>query len=139
MPIADFSMTDAPAVAPDAGVALMAREGIRAVVDCVFCNIVRGHAPAEVRCEDEEFLAFDDLFPKAETHLLVVPRAHHANLDEWIDAGGSSDRMLAFVSRAAREAGVAGRYRLVTNVGRDAGQLIYHVHWHVLAGDLPAF
>lgn len=117
----------------------MAREGIRAVVDCVFCNIARGFAPAEIRLESEEFLAFDDLFPKASTHLLVVPREHHQDLDAWVDAGGSSDRMLEFVAQAAREVGVDGRYRLLTNVGRDAGQLIYHVHWHVLAGDLTAF
>jgi len=131
-------MVDVPD-APDAGVALMAREGIRALVDCVFCNIAQGFAPAEIRHQDDEFLAFDDLFPKAPTHLLVVPRAHHANLDAWVDAGGSSDRMLAFVVEAARAVGVDGRYRLVTNVGRDAGQIIYHVHWHVLAGDLTAF
>lgn len=117
----------------------MAREGIRAIVDCVFCNIAQGFAPAEIRLEDDEFVAFDDLFPKASTHLLVIPRAHHDQLDAWIDAGGSSDRMLAFVARAAEQAGVAGNYRLITNVGREAGQLIPHVHWHVLSGDLAAF
>ena len=117
----------------------MAREGIKAVVDCVFCNIEKGFAPANIRHQDDEFLAFDDLFPKAATHLLVIPRAHHENLDDWVDSGGSSDRMLAFVGEVARQAGVDGRYRLITNVGRDAGQLIYHVHWHILAGDLTAF
>ncbi|MCW2955906.1 MAG: histidine triad nucleotide-binding protein [Thermoleophilia bacterium] len=108
-------------------------------MDCVFCNIVKGFAPADIRVEDDEFIAFTDLFPKAETHILVVPRAHHDNLDAWVDAGGSSDRMLAFVARVARELDVAGGYRLITNVGREAGQIIYHVHWHVLAGDLKAF
>lgn len=117
----------------------MARQGIRTVVDCVFCNIVRGYAPAQVRCEDDEFIAFDDLFPKAATHVLVTPREHHADLDAWVDAGGSSDRMLAFVERTARECGVDGRYRLITNVGPDAGQIIFHLHWHVLAGELRAF
>jgi histidine triad (HIT) family protein len=113
--------------------------GIRAVVDCVFCSIAKGFAPAEIRLQDDEFLAFDDLYPKAPTHVLVVPRQHHENLDAWVDAGGSSDRMLQFVARTAREVGVEGRYRLITNVGRDAGQLIYHVHWHVMSGDLSAF
>lgn len=117
----------------------MAREGIRAVVDCVFCNIVQGFAPANIRCEDEEFLAFDDLYGKAATHVLVIPRAHHADLDAWVDAGGSSDRMLEFIARTARECGIDGRYRLITNVGSDAGQVIFHLHWHLLAGDLPAF
>jgi histidine triad (HIT) family protein len=117
----------------------MAREGIRAVVDCVFCNIAKGFAPAKVVLEDEEFIAIHDLYPKAETHLLVIPREHHENLDKWVEAGGSSDRMMAFVGRTAEAAGVSGAYRLVTNVGRDAGQLIFHMHWHVLAGELPAF
>lgn len=117
----------------------MAREGIKGVVDCVFCNIAKGFAPAQVRLQDDEFLAFDDLFPKASTHVLVVPREHHENLDEWVAAGGSSDRMMNFVSRATRELGVDGNYRLITNVGREAGQIIYHVHWHVLSGDLAAF
>jgi histidine triad (HIT) family protein len=117
----------------------MAREGIRGVVDCVFCNIAKGFAPAEVRLQDEEFIAFDDLFPKASAHVLVIPREHHENLDAWVDAGGSSDRMLAFVGRVARELGIDGDYRLITNVGRDAGQIIFHVHWHVLSGDLTAF
>lgn len=117
----------------------MAREGINRAVDCVFCNIAKGFAPANIRLEDEEFLAFDDLYPKASTHLLVIPREHHENLDAWVDAGGSSDRMLAFASRVAQEVGVAGNYRLITNVGREAGQLIYHVHWHMLSGDLAAF
>jgi histidine triad (HIT) family protein len=117
----------------------MAREGIRGVVDCVFCNIAKGFAPAEIRHENEEFLAIDDLFPKASTHVLIIPRAHHANLDEWVDADESSDRMLAFAREAAEQVGVAGNYRLITNVGRDAGQLIFHLHWHMLAGELNAF
>ena len=108
-------------------------------MDCVFCNIAKGFAPAAKVLEDEEFLAFDDLFPKASTHVLVVPRVHHENLDEWVAGGGSSDRMLAFVGRVAQEAGIAGHYRLITNVGRDAGQVIFHVHWHLLSGELPAF
>lgn len=117
----------------------MAREGIKGVVDCVFCNIAKGFAPAEIRLEDEEFLAFDDLFPRASTHLLVIPREHHENLDAWVQAGGSSDRMLAFAAKAAEAAGIGGGYRLLTNVGRDAGQLIFHQHWHVMAGNLAAF
>jgi len=108
-------------------------------VDCVFCNIAKGFAPATVRLHDDEFMAFDDAFPKAATHVLVIPRAHHGNLDEWVASGGSSDRMLAFASRAAEACGVGGGYRLITNCGADAGQIIFHVHWHILAGDLTAF
>lgn len=109
-------------------------------MSCVFCAIAAGESPASIRLEDEEFVAFDDLFPKADTHVLVIPREHHDDLDAWVASGGSSDRMLAFAARAAAEAGVSGRYRLITNVGADAGQVIPHVHWHILAGsDLPGF
>lgn len=108
-------------------------------MDCVFCNIARGFEQASIRLQDEEFVAFDDLFPKAATHILVIPREHHDDLDAWVDAGGSSDRMLAFVGKVAQEAGVAGSYRLITNVGSEAGQIIFHQHWHVLSGDLAAF
>lgn len=107
---------------------------------CVFCRITAGDLPADVVASDEEFIAFRDVDPRAATHVLVVPRDHHVDLDAWIAAGGSSDRMLAFVRRVAGELGVEGRYRLITNVGADAGQVVFHLHWHVLAGTrLPGF
>lgn len=110
-------------------------------MDCVFCNIVKGFAPATIVHADDEFVAFEDLFPKAATHVLVVPRAHHTDLDAWVAEApaGASDRMLAFVGEVARRLDVAGRYRLITNVGADAGQIIFHQHWHILAGELRAF
>lgn len=111
-------------------------------MDCVFCTIIAGGLPATIVCEDEDFLAFRDIAPKAETHLLVVPRAHHADLDAWVAGteAGASDRMLAFVVRAAEAAGVTGRYRVIANVGAGAGQEVFHLHWHVMAGsDLPGF
>jgi len=108
--------------------------------DCVFCQIATEQLPSDVVAADDEFLAFRDIQPRAATHVLVVPRAHHAHLDDWVAAGGSSDRMLAFVRRVATELDVAGRYRLVTNVGEDAGQVVDHLHWHVLSGPrLPGF
>jgi histidine triad (HIT) family protein len=102
---------------------------------------VAGYAPATIVAENEEFVAFEDLFPKAATHVLVVPRVHERDLDAWVASAGAgaSDRMLAFVGQVARELGVAGRYRLITNVGADAGQIIFHQHWHILAGELRAF
>ncbi len=107
---------------------------------CVFCQIATEQLPSEVVASDAEFLAFRDVQPRAATHVLVVPRAHHDHLDSWIESGGSSDRMLAFVRGVASELGVAGRYRLVTNVGEGAGQVVDHLHWHVLSGPrLPGF
>ena len=107
---------------------------------CVFCRIVAGELPSDVVASDDEFLAFRDVQPRASTHVLVVPREHHVDLDAWVAAGGSGDRMLAFVRDAAAELDVSGRYRLITNVGEDAGQVVGHLHWHVLAGSrLPGF
>jgi histidine triad (HIT) family protein len=108
--------------------------------DCVFCRIASGELPAEVVRSDEEFLAFRDVQPRAATHVLVIPRAHVDDLDAWLAAGGSSDRMLTFVRDVAAELEVSGKYRLITNVGEDAGQVVPHLHWHVVAGRrLPGF
>ena len=108
--------------------------------DCIFCKIAREEVPSEVVMASEEFLAFRDIQPRAATHVLVVPRVHHDDLDAWIAAGGSSDRMLGFVRQVVDALDVAGRYRLVTNVGEDAGQVVPHLHWHVMAGSrLPGF
>ncbi|MCW2923553.1 MAG: hypothetical protein JWM98_957 [Thermoleophilia bacterium] len=107
---------------------------------CVFCRIASEELPSEVVRADDEFLAFRDVQPRAATHVLVLPRAHHADLDAWTASGGSSDRMLTFVRDVAADLDVAGRYRLVTNVGEDAGQVVPHLHWHVMAGArLPGF
>jgi len=70
---------------------------------CVFCRIASSDVSADIVHEDPTFLAFRDMHPRARTHVLVIPRAHHADLDTWIGAGGSSDEMLAFV-RATAEA-----------------------------------
>lgn len=108
--------------------------------ECVFCRIVSGELASDVVAQDDEFLAFRDVQPRAATHVLVVPRAHVVDLDAWIDGGGSSDRMLAFVRDVASELDVSGRYRLVTNVGEAAGQVVAHLHWHVMAGPrIPGF
>jgi histidine triad (HIT) family protein len=108
--------------------------------DCVFCKISAGELPATKVHENDDFLAFADLDPKADTHVLVIPRAHHANVADYVDAGGSSDAMLAFVVETARAAGVDGRYRLIANSGPEAGQTVFHLHWHILAGGrLPGF
>lgn len=111
-----------------------------AATDCIFCSIIAGTIPCDEVLADDDFIAFRDIAPKAEHHALVVPRDHHADLDAWVAAGGSSDALLAFASRTAAELGVPGAYRLIANVGPDAGQEVFHLHLHVLAGDrLPGF
>jgi histidine triad (HIT) family protein len=108
--------------------------------DCLFCKIIAGDIPSDQVHANDEFVAFRDIAPKADTHVLVVPRRHDDNLDAWVAAGGSSDALLAFASDTARQLGVDGAYRLIANVGPAAGQEVFHLHLHLMAGSkLPGF
>jgi histidine triad (HIT) family protein len=103
---------------------------------CLFCRIARHELPAKILFEDERVLAFDDLRPQAPVHLLVIPKAHFASLN---DAPGGSEALLGELllaaRRAARDKGIAETgYRVVLNTGRDSGQEIPHIHFHVLGG-----
>jgi histidine triad (HIT) family protein len=104
--------------------------------DCIFCKIVAGSIPAAKIFEDERAVAFRDINPQAPTHALVIPRAHISSLGE-ADAGDEEllGHLLRVAARVAREEGHAeGGYRTVVNTGPDAGQTVFHVHVHVLAG-----
>jgi histidine triad (HIT) family protein len=105
--------------------------------DCVFCRLVR--EGEHVRHEDG-FVAIRDINPKAPVHLLVLPERHvetFRDVAEFPDE--ESGQMLRFIADTAREAGIDD-YRVVVNVGAGAGQTVFHLHWHVLAGGaLPAF
>lgn len=101
--------------------------------DCVFCRIVAGEVPADLVHEDDEVVAFRDTSPKAEVHVLVVPRRHVPDV-----VGLAADQaLLAAVVRAAgrvAEQLAGGEFRLVFNTGAGAGQSVFHAHGHVLAG-----
>ena|ERR1051325_431493 len=104
--------------------------------DCIFCKIVAGEIPATRVFEDDAAVAFRDINPQAPTHALVIPRAHIASLSE---AGETDEALLGHLlrvaARVAREEGHAeGGYRTVVNTGPDAGQSVFHIHVHVLAG-----
>ncbi len=105
--------------------------------DCLFCRLVEDGD--HVRSADE-FVAIEDVNPKAPVHLLVLPKRH---VDSFREIGEfppeEAKRMLEFVAETAREAGLDD-YRVVVNVGEGAGQTIFHLHWHVLSGGrLPGF
>lgn len=104
--------------------------------ECIFCKIIRGEIPATFVLEDDEFVAFPDINPKAPVHLLVMPRAHVRSVNEvsGLD-GGFGQRLLSFVAAVAAGAGVGeSGYRVVINNGPDAGQEVDHLHVHVLGG-----
>lgn len=110
------------------------------MTDCIFCKIVQGDIPCNKVYEDEHVLAFHDIDPKADTHILVIPKQHIVNLmsvegDEW----DTVSKLLKTVNDIAQKEKLEG-YRLITNNGEQGGQEVFHMHWHILAGrKLPGF
>ncbi len=104
--------------------------------DCIFCQIARGQMDSDLIYEDELVIAFRDIDPQAPTHILIVPRHHITNLDAATDENVQLLGHLALVAaQIARQEGItAPGYRLVTNVGPDAGQSVPHLHFHLLGG-----
>ena len=102
--------------------------------DCLFCRLAR--EGDHVRRADG-FVAIEDINPKAPVHLLVLPERH---VDTFRDVAAfspeESKRMLQFVAETAQEAGLED-YQVIVNVGRGAGQTVFHLHWHVLGGGRP--
>ncbi len=104
--------------------------------DCLFCRIVSGDIPSTKVFEDEEILAFEDIHPQAPVHVLVIPKKHIPTLDD-LEPGdvGLAGRLLEAARRVAREKGTAiPGFRAVINVNSGGGQVVYHLHLHVLGG-----
>ncbi|HET9683240.1 MAG TPA: histidine triad nucleotide-binding protein [Gemmatimonadaceae bacterium] len=102
--------------------------------DCLFCRIIRREIPATIVREDADTLAFRDIDPKAPTHVLVIPKAHVASLNEATDAAMLGQLLLVARDIAAAEGIDASGYRTVLNTGHDSGQTVHHVHVHLLGG-----
>jgi histidine triad (HIT) family protein len=103
---------------------------------CLFCRIVAGELPGRRLFETERVFAFEDARPQAPVHVLVVPKEHIASLNEAPDgAEALLGEVLLAARRAAREKGIAETgYRVILNTGPDAGQAVFHIHFHVLGG-----
>ncbi|MET9337480.1 histidine triad nucleotide-binding protein [Nonomuraea sp. NPDC003804] len=106
------------------------------MTDCLFCKIVVKEIPAEIVYETDRTLAFRDINPQAPMHVLVIPKAHHADAAALAQADdGLADDVLKSAHAVATQEGVAeGGYRVVFNTGPGAGQTVFHVHAHVLGG-----
>ena len=106
-----------------------------AVQDCLFCKISSGAIPVDVVIETQSAIAFRDIDPKAPTHVLVIPKAHFADVTELSASNPNlAGELLALAAEVAKQEGLAKGYRIVTNNGEDAGQSVSHVHFHVLGG-----
>ena len=106
------------------------------MADCLFCGIVRGSVPSTAVLETERCYAFRDIKPAAPVHVLVVPKEHLGSVED-VGAGHNEilgDLFAAIRAVAAKEGVAESGYRVVTNVGEDAGQLVQHLHFHVLGG-----
>ena len=103
--------------------------------DCLFCKIIAGEIPSQKVYEDEKVYAFRDINPHAPVHVLVVPKEHIASMDAVTEATvpAAAACLTAIPKIAARE-GVSGAYRVISNCGRDAGQSVFHLHFHILGG-----
>ena len=100
--------------------------------DCLFCSIAREGAYVN---RAKGFVAIHDINPRAKVHLLIIPERHVETFREVGEfPAKETKRMLEFVAETAREVGLTD-YRVVVNVGRSAGQTIFHLHWHVLGDD----
>jgi len=108
--------------------------------DCLFCKIARGEIPTAMVHETETTLAFRDIAPKAPVHVLVIPRAHYANVAELSAADPAlAGEVLAAVEAVAAKEGVRDSFRVVFNTGTAMGQSVFHVHAHVLGGGSAGF
>ncbi len=106
------------------------------MTDCLFCKIVKHEIPAKILYEDDRLLAFEDINPQAPLHALVIPKIHVATLN---DLAAEHEPLVGEMTRRAasiaRERGYADRgFRTVFNTNREAGQTVFHIHLHLLAG-----
>lgn len=102
------------------------------MADCLFCKIINGEIPSKKVYEDEKTYAFYDISPQAPVHILVIPKKHVSSLNELEDFFVMSDIYKA-VSNIVQELGLKD-YRTVINTGAEAGQTVFHLHLHILAG-----
>ena len=102
--------------------------------DCLFCKIIAGEIPSSKVYEDEVCFAFNDIAPQAPTHFLVIPKAHIASCGEITPENSAVvAHCFEVISKVTRDLGIK-EFRVVSNCGASAGQSVFHLHFHVLAG-----
>ena len=104
--------------------------------DCLFCKIVKGEIKSRIAYENDSVLAFEDIDPKAPTHILVIPKKHIEKLTDLNQQNKPIiSELVVAANEIARQNNIAGSgYRLVLNCGPDAGQAVFHIHLHLLGG-----
>ena len=105
-------------------------------MECIFCNILQGKIPSKQVYRDENYYAFEDINPQAPVHILVVPTKHIPTVNDLTETDKDlMSELFLLAKKIAKEKGVAeSGYRLVLNCQKDAGQVIYHIHLHIIGG-----
>jgi len=100
---------------------------------CLFCKITKKEIPANIILENDDFLAFHDINPKAPFHILAIPKVHIDSFNEV--SGATMDGMTNFIQKIVKEVKIdKSGYRVITNIGENGGQEVGHLHFHVLGG-----
>ncbi len=112
--------------------------------ECLFCKIAVGEIPSNKVYEDDKIFVFWDINPKAAVHLLLIPKLHIASLNELDDNNSEHDEIMAhalkMLPKLAKEQGLNDGFRTIINTGKGGGQVVFHLHMHLLGGkDLPGF
>jgi len=104
--------------------------------ECIFCRIVAGEVPGDIVYQDQDFLAFRDILPKAPTHVLIIPKTHITSATELADGQQElAGRLIIIAKNLAEREGIAKKgYRLVINCGPEGGQVVPHLHLHLIGG-----
>jgi len=105
-------------------------------MDCIFCQIAEGKIPSDTVYQDEEIIAFRDINPQAPVHIVIIPRKHIASLSGLSqDDSALVGRLVTIANKLAEDEGVADKgYRVVINCGKEGGQLVPHLHMHLVGG-----
>ena len=103
--------------------------------DCIFCKIIKGEIPSKKVYEDDDVLAFYDLEPQAPFHILIIPKQHIKSAAEITPENSAVvSHIFEMIPIIAKEEGLTGGYRVVSNIGEDGGQTVRHLHFHILGG-----
>jgi len=104
--------------------------------ECIFCRIVAGEVPGDIVYQDEDFLAFRDILPKAPIHVLIIPKTHITSAAELTEGQQTlAGRLIIIAKNLAEKEGIAKKgYRLVINCGPEGGQVVPHLHLHLIGG-----
>ena len=104
--------------------------------DCIFCKIVAGEIPSKKIYEDDDVFAFHDINPAAPVHFMIIPKQHVASLNECNETHAAIlGKILLLVPRLAKEQGLNDGFKTAINTGKGGGQLVFHLHVHVLGGN----